>query len=383
MNRLSVRTVLALLAAVALAATLVPGPAPAQEPVRIGFFSPVSGLGAADGTSARRAAELAVEDINGKGGINGRPVELQAYDDQSDAKQAVSIAQKLVQADRVVAAVSGSYSFTTRPAASVFQSASVPLLSAYAVHPGIPATGDLVFQMIYSGEVKGKALGNYAVRHMGLKNLGLVVWDNDYGKSIARGLEAEVARLGSKIALQRTFASGEKDFAPLVTAMKAAGPDGLVVLATYAAGAEIVRQARRLGISAPLLGPDGLDTPEFVKLAGAAGNGVVVGTNFSRDDQRPIVQQFISRFRQRYQTEPDMVGASTYDSLLLLAAALRQAGTDPQKIKAALADTREFEGVTGKISFDSARSVQRPVVFARIDNGQYRTIAILSLADLQ
>lgn len=357
--------------------------ATAQEPIRIGFFSPVSGLGAADGTSARRAAEMAAEDVNAKGGINGRPVQLVAYDDQSDAKQAVSIAQKLVQADRVAAAVSGSYSFTTRPAASVFQASSVPLLSAYAVHPGIPAAGDLVFQMIYTGELKGKALGNYAVRRMNLKNMGVIVWDNDYGKSIARGLEEEVARLGAKIALQRTFASGEKDFAPLVTAMKATNPDGVVVLATYAAGAQIIRQARQLGIAVPILGPDGLDSPEFLNLVAASGEGVVVGTNFSRDDSRPLVQQFISRFRERYKTEPDMVGASTYDSVLVLAAAMRRAGTDPGQLKAALAATRDFEGVTGTISFDAARSVQRPVVFVRIEGGRYRTIAVLSLADLQ
>src|SRR5665811_2556993 len=124
-------------------------------PMKIGFFAPESGFAAADGASAYDAAQLAVKDINTAGGVNGSQISLVNYDDASDAKQAVTIATKLATQDKVTAVVSGSYSDQTLAAAPIFQRNSIPMLAAYAVNPGIPATGNFIFQQDFTGEVEG------------------------------------------------------------------------------------------------------------------------------------------------------------------------------------------------------------------------------------
>ena len=140
--------------------------------IKVGFNVPLTGFAAADGTSALNGAKLAVEQINTAGGINGDMLELVVYDDQASPKESVPIAQKLIESDNVVAAVSGSYSGATRAAAGIFQESGVPYISAYAIHPDITRAGDYVFRTSFVGEVQGRAGAKLAGEMLGLKKSG-------------------------------------------------------------------------------------------------------------------------------------------------------------------------------------------------------------------
>ncbi|MDA8424682.1 MAG: ABC transporter substrate-binding protein, partial [Treponema sp.] len=168
-------------------------------PIKIGFFAPESGFAAADGQSAYDSAKLAVDDINKAGGIDGRQVQLVNYDDASDAKQAVSIATRLVTQDKVDAVVSGSYSDQTLAAAPIFERAHVPMLAAYAVNPGIPATGKYIFQQDFNGIVEGKAAAVALVKKLGATKIAIVAIKNDFGSSLVQGFTAEAEALGATV----------------------------------------------------------------------------------------------------------------------------------------------------------------------------------------
>jgi branched-chain amino acid transport system substrate-binding protein len=167
----------------ALAAALLLGSAAlAQETVKIGFHAPQTGFAAADGASALNGAELAVEQANAEGGIDGAQIELVVYDDQAEPKQAVPIATKLIEQDEVKVAVSGSYSAPTRAAAGVFQEAGIPYISAYAVHPDITRAGDYVFRTSFMGEVQGRAGAKLIGEDLDKHRVVLITLNNDFGK---------------------------------------------------------------------------------------------------------------------------------------------------------------------------------------------------------
>lgn len=317
-------------------------------PIKIGFFAPESGWAAADGDSSYTSAQLAVKDINSAGGINGRDLQLVNYDDAADAKQAVTIATRLVAQDKVDAVVSGSYSDGTLAAASIFQRASVPMVAAYAVNPGIPATGNYIFQQDYNGEIQGKAGALTLVNDMGVKKIAIVAIKNDFGTSLVKGFTEQAKALGATIVAVDYNQFGEKEFAPILLRDKAKGAAGFYMVQYYAEGQQFMKAWDDLGFKYPILGTEGIDsTTQFFQPVGAKADGLVFTTPFNRDSTAPVAQDYIKKFTAAYGHAPDMVGATTYDAFLILAQAMKNAGTSPSQIKDGLAAISNFVGVTG------------------------------------
>lgn len=336
--------------------------------IRIGFFAPITGPAAADGASALHGAELAVEYINNHGGVLGQKVELIWYDDNFKADQAVNIAYKLVQQDRVAVVVSGSYSGMTRAAAGIYQQLKVPMISAYAVHPGIVATGDYIFRVGTLATVQGRAGAHLAVKKLGAKKIAILTIDNDFGVSLTAGFKEEAVKLGAEIVFEQKYPLGETDFRPILTRIKALRPDAIYATAYFSEAARLVSQARQLGIFVPIIGQEGYDSPQFAKLAEAgAANGVVITTDLDRDSEKPIVQWFIGEYAKRYGLDADMVAASAFDAVVIAAKAIALAGSyDPAKIRDALASIRagdeELEdSVTGFRGFTEKRESLRTI----------------------
>ncbi len=373
-----VHAVTRLLCAFTLAAALV-APAAAQETIKIGFFAPITGPAAADGASASHAVELAVNAVNASGGIKGKKVELIKYDDRLNPQEAVAIANKLIERDQVVGVVSGSYSGPTRVTAPIFAKAGIPLVAGYAVHPDVTKSGESNFRQGFLGEVEGKAAGEYAVKALKSKKPAVIYMDNDFGREISAGFTKQAEKLGAKVVASQVYKfPGEKDFRPYLTRIKDAAPDLIFAAGYYNEAALIVRQAKELGITVQILGEEGFDSPKFIELAGKDSEGVVIATNLDRDDPRPIVQNFLKNYRQAYQTEADMVGASSYDAFMILAKAIEKAGTDRNAIIAALKETKDYDGLTGKLSrFVKGESV-KPVQFQIVKDGKWRRHGVIT-----
>ena len=159
------------------------------DSIKVGFNVPLTGFAAADGNSALVGAELAVEQVNSTGGVNGKMLELVIYDDQASPKESAPLAVKLITQDNVVAGISGSYSGATRAAATIYQENSTPYISAYAVHPDITRAGDYVFRTSFMGEVQSRAGAELIGDMMGLKRVAMIKLNNDFGKSLADGFK--------------------------------------------------------------------------------------------------------------------------------------------------------------------------------------------------
>ncbi|MDI6601021.1 MAG: ABC transporter substrate-binding protein [Thermoanaerobacteraceae bacterium] len=344
-----------------------------EETIKIGFFAPVTGPAAADGESALNSAKLAVETINNAGGILGKKIELVDYDDNFKAEQAVSIAQKLTTSDKVVAVVSGSYSNPTRAAAPVYQQAKIPMVSAYAEHPDITKAGDYIFRQSFVGPIQGRAGAEVAVKKLGAKKIAVLQVDNDFGASLVEGFKERVAKLGGEVISVDTFQLGEKEFTPLLTKIKNENPDLIYMVAYAVEGSQIVRQMKQLNMTVQLLGTEGIDaTKEFFGVLGKDVEGLVFTTNLNRDDTRKVTQDYIKNYTEKYGFAPDMVGASVYDSFMVLAEAIKLSGqATPDAIKDGMYKIHDFDAVTGVItSYNKLGEVIKPVQVQTVKNGE-------------
>ncbi len=346
----------------------------AQEPVRIGFFGPLTGPVAADGVSARHAVELALQEVNAAGGVLGRRVELVVYDDRLNPQEAVAIAHKLIERDQVVGVVSGAFSGPSRVTAPLFAKARVPMVTGYAVHPDVTRGSDSNFRIGFLGAVEGGAAGEYAVKALRRRQPAVLSVDNDFGGEVAAGFVRRMDALGVPVRIQLWYTyPGTTDFRPLLTRIQAAQPDLLFAAGYHDVAALMTLQAKELGLAVPLVTKGGFDSPKFIELAKGTAEGVIVVTNLDRDDPRPAVQARLQAFQATYHAPLDMVGASSFDAFMVLANAIRRAGSTnrPDVIKA-LNDTTDYNGLTGTIRRFVRGEVVKPVQFQIVREGKFR-----------
>jgi branched-chain amino acid transport system substrate-binding protein len=337
---------------------------PTGEPIKIGFFAPITGPAAADGESADRSAKLAVKIINEQGGVLGRPIELVTYDDAFSPDEAANVVRRMIEQDKVVAVVSGSYSFTTRAGAPIAQEAGVPFIAAYAVHPLVTETGEYVWRIGALAPIQGRAGAQLVFDKLNARKVAILVVDNDFGISLTDGFKSHAAELGMEIVYEQKYPLGESDFRPMLDGIKAAKPDVIYATGYYAEAASLVSQMKEAGINIQVVGQEGYDSPTFLQLAGEAANGVIFTTDLNRDSKRAPVQQFLKSFEDAYGAQADAVGASVYDAVQVMAAGIEAGGsTEPAAILQGLKSLKNFDlAVTGPIiRFTEGREVVRPI----------------------
>ena len=360
-----------------IAAMALAGAAQA-ETIKIGFHAPSTGFAAADGKSAVMGAELAVNQINAKGGVNGKNLELIIYDDQASPKNSVPIANKLIGRDKVKIAISGSYSGATRAAAGVFQAAKIPYIAAYAVHPSITRAGNYVFRTSFMGEVQGRAGAKLVGDLLKKKRVVLITLKNDFGKSLAAGFKEKASAFGINIVNEYQYSIKDRQFGPIVAKVKADNPEAIYATGYFFTAGPLVRQLRAGGVTAVVIGQEGYDSEKFIKIAGAASEGVLITTSLDRDSKRAVTQDFIKSFEKMAGYTADMVAATAHTAVYVAAAAMRKSGSDdPAAIRDAIAAT-SIDVSTGHISFNALGEVQKDVQVQIIKGGTWRHFAVIS-----
>ena len=341
------------------------------DSVKIGFHVPLTGFAAADGKSALNGAKLAVKQANQAGGINGKMIELVVYDDQASPKQAVPISNKLIEKDKVVAAISGSYSGATRAAAGVFQSAEIPYISAYAVHPEITKAGNYVFRTSFMGEVQGRAGAKLIGATLQRKRVVLITLKNDFGKSLAAGFKEAAGQFNLQIVNEYEYSIKDRQFGPIVAKVKADVPEAIYATGYFFTAGPLVSQLRAAGITVPVIGQEGYDSEQFIKIAGKASEGTIITTSLDRDSNSSETRSFISEFEAMAGHKVDMVAASGHTAMKVLVAAMKKAGTtSPSAIRNAIAQTN-LVASTGSISFNDLGEVQKNVQVQVVRDGDF------------
>ncbi|MDH3597636.1 MAG: ABC transporter substrate-binding protein [Rhodospirillales bacterium] len=364
-------------AATALALFVADSAWAAGETVKIGFNAPLTGFAAADGNSAKIGAELAVDQANAAGGIDGREIELVVYDDQAKPDQAVPIANKLIGRDGVKIGISGSYSGATRAAATVYQNAGIPYISAYAVHPDITRAGDYVFRTSFVGEVQGRAGAKLIGETLGKKRVSLITLQNDFGKSLAAGFKEAAGDFGIEVVSEYQYSIKDRQFGPVVAKVKSDDPEAIYASGYFFTAGPLVKQLRGAGVGVPVIGQEGYDSEKFIEIAGDAAEGIIITTSLDRDSDSPEARGFIAAFEKRAGFKTDMVAASAHTAVKVAVAALRAAGTeDPKAIRDAVARTK-LAASTGEISFNALGEVRKAVQVQIVRGGEWHRHSVI------
>jgi branched-chain amino acid transport system substrate-binding protein len=360
--------------ALALAATgLILPVLRADDPIRVGQYGAFTGKEAAFGVSARKGVILAFEEINAAGGVLGRPVELLTEDNQSRQGESATIVKKFVARDHVVAVLGGNASSNSLEAAPILQNAHIPMIAISSTDPKVTQMGDCIFRVCFIDPFQGAVLARFAATTLKSKRVAILTSMNSpYSVGLSRVFRERFAAGGGTIAAEQRYSEGDKDFRAQLTAIRGSGADAILASGYYTEAALICKQARALGLTVPIFGGDGWEAPELLSIGGAAVEGVYYSASYTSESTAPEVATFVQRFRARWNETPDSIAALGYDAARLLADAMNRAGTtDGGPLRAALAATRDFPGVTGRTSIDAQRNASKSAVIITVKDGKF------------
>jgi branched-chain amino acid transport system substrate-binding protein len=348
----------------------------ASGEIRVGVVTCLSGGLSTFGVSSVQGTKLAAEEINAAGGILHQPLTLIIDDNQSKAGETARIVRKFLTQDRVVAILGDLTSSFTMEAAPLAQNAHVPLLTPTATNIAITPIGNFIFRSCFIDPFTGRVMARFALDRLGAKR-AVIMTDikQDYSVGVASELKQYFSANGGQVLEELSFSSGDTDFRAQLSKLKAIRPEVVFLPAYYPEVGLILREARLLGVTVPFLGGEGWDSPALVQIAGKSADGTYYANHFSADDPDPRVQQFVARYKERYHSVPDALAALWYDGMRLMADSIQRADSDrPEKIRDALAETRNFAGVTGNISLDDQRNATKPGVIVTIQAGAIKMV---------
>lgn len=344
-------------------------------PIKIGHYGSLTGKDAAFGVATRKGILLAVEELNAKGGVLGRPLEYLVEDIQSKPGESATAVKKLITRDKVVAVLGANASANSLEAGPVCQRAKVPMMAISSTNPRVTEVGDYIFRICFIDPFQGAVLGKFAHDSLHAKRVALLTAANSpYSIGLSTVLRQDFTARGGLIVAEQRYNEGEKDFRAQLTAIRAANPDVIAATGFYTEAALICLEARALGITAPFIGGDGWEAPQLIELGGAAVEGSYYSTYFSAENDAPEVRGFVERYRQRWNQEvPEAVAALGYDAMRLIAAAMQQCGTtEGPALRDAIAATQNFPGVTGRTTIDEKRNSAKAAVMLAVKQGRTR-----------
>lgn len=348
--------------------------------IKIGGNYELSGQVATFGNSAKNGINLYFDEVNAKGGVLGKKIEFICLDNKSEATEAANVALRLINQDKVVAILGAITSGNTMGFSQIGMDNKIPIMTTGGTNPDVtvdPNTGkvrDYVFRSVFIDPFQGTVMATFATKTLGAKTAAVYVENNSpYSKGLADFFVKAFEEQGGKIVAKEAFLTEDQDFSATLTKIKSLKPDVIYVPAYYEQVGKIVKQGRDLGITVPFMGGDGWDSPKLIEIAGAkALNGTYFSNHYSPDSQEPVVQEFVQKYKAKYNNEtPDALAALAYDAAILYVKAIEQAGSaEPEKIKDALASLKDVQAVTGKYTFDANHNPVKGAAILELKDGK-------------
>lgn len=344
------------------------------DSILVGEVGSLTGPEATFGLSTNRGIKLAFKEINDSGGINGKKLELITLDDQGKPEEAATAVTKLITQNKVSAILGEVASSRSLAMAPISQQNKIPMITPSSTNPKVTAVGDYIFRVCFIDPFQGTVMAKFARETLKAKKVA-VLRDvkNDYSVGLADFFAETYKKLGGEIVVDKSYSAGDIDFKSQLTAIRAKNPDAIFVPGYYTDVGLIARQARELGIKAPLLGGDGWDSPKLQEIGGTAVNGSYFSNHYSAEDQAPHVQSFIERYKAMHNEIPDGLAAMGYDAAMVLADSMKKAKSlSGPDVKEAIAAVKDYQGVTGKISIDAERNAVKSAVVLKVENGTFK-----------
>ena len=346
----------------------------AQDTIKIGEYASLTGKEASFGQQSHKGLTLAIEELNAAGGVLGKKLELITEDNQTKPGESATAVKKLISRDKVVALIGEVASGRSLEAAPIAQAAKIPMIAPAATNPKVTQTGNYIFRVCFIDPFQGTVMAKFAQTDLKAKKVAVLSSvSNAYSVGLAKFFKETFTANGGIIVSEKNFSEGDKDFRAQLTAIKAAGADAVFVPSYYTEAALIARQARDLGLNVPFFGGDGWVADQLLEIGGEALNGCYYSTHFSPENQDPVVQAFVQKFKARWgaNENPDAFAALGYDAAYVLVDAIKRAGsTEGPKLRNALAATKNFSGVTGVTNIDANRDASKPAAIIAIKNGK-------------
>jgi branched-chain amino acid transport system substrate-binding protein len=385
--------------AVALGAMLLAagcgGAGGGKDELVIGEYGSLTGGDATFGQSTKLGVDVALAELtaNKQGKIGGLPVRVVVEDDQGKAEEAANAVQKEINQDRVVAVIGEVASSRSLAAAPICQANGVPMISPSSTNPKVTQVGDYIFRMCFLDDFQGHSVAQFATKTLGLKRIAILKdVKSDYSVGLTEFFTNAIKEMGGTVVAEQAYSSGDQDFSAQLTAIKAKNPEAIYIPGYYTEVGLIARKARELGITIPLLGSDGWESSKLLEIGGDALNGAYYTNHWALDMPDPRLQAFLKTFRDKNGgTDPDAIAGLAYDAANVLFGCLEKlAADDPatfkalgsskagtperkaatQKLRDAIAATKEYAGVTGTITLDANRNASKPLVVLEIKGGK-------------
>jgi len=337
----------------------------------LGEVGSLTGSEATFGISTRNAIELAINEVNAAGGVKGKKIEIRVYDNQSKPEEAANAANRLINQDNVLLILGEVASTNSIAMATKAQPAKVPMISNASTNPKVTEIGDYIFRVCFIDPFQGYVMAKFAHDNLKLNKVAVLRdLGSDYSQGLADVFERKFTEMGGKIVAGETYTKGSTDFRSQLTAIKRASPDAIYIPGYYNDIGLIARQARELGITAKLMGGDGWDSEKLFELGGSAVEGSYFSNHYSPDDPNPRVQKFIAAYKKAYGSVPDSLAALGYDAAMVAVDAIKRAPSfDRAAIRDAIAQTKNFHGVTGSITLDDKRNATKSAVVLEVGKG--------------
>jgi branched-chain amino acid transport system substrate-binding protein len=342
-----------------------------SDSIKIGVFVSLTGATASYGASALNAIKLATEEANRAGGIDGKQIELVVEDDHSRTEDVPGIVTKLIKDAKVSALLAEPVSTRAMAAAPIAQANKIVMISPASVKPELTQQGDYIFRACFISSTEGQAIANFATKKLGAKTAALILDEqNDYAVVLAQFFADSFKRNGGRVVIKQRYSASDQDVSAQLLAIKSAKPDVIFAPGFYTTAPLIARAVKSSGVKATLIGSDGWDSPGLMQGGSEAFEGVYFANHFWVGSDEPVVKKFVADYQTKYGVAPDALAATAYDAARLLFAAFQRAKTtDSAAVRDALAATKDFPGVTGRITLDANRNAHVPVYLLGIDKG--------------
>jgi branched-chain amino acid transport system substrate-binding protein len=351
-----------------------------ENTILIGEVGSLTGAEATFGISTRNGIELALDEVNAAGGVKGKKVAVRVYDDQGKPEEAAAAVTRLIAQDKVkliLGEVASSNSLAMAPKA---QESQVPMITPSSTNPKVTEVGDYIFRVCFIDPFQGLVMAKFARENLKVTNVAILKdQKSDYSLGLADVFKTKLTEMGGKIVGEEAYSKGDSDFRSQLTVIKAQKPEAIFIPGYYSDVGVIARQARELGLKVPLLGGDGWESEKLAELGGSAINGSYYSNHYSTEDPSPHVQKFLQTYKAKFGVEPDSLAALGYDSAMVAINAMKIApDLSGPALKAAIAQTKDFQGVAGKITLDEKRNAVKPAVVLQMIDGKPKYVATVN-----
>lgn len=347
----------------------------AGQTLYIGLAAPFTGDVAQFGVSIRKGADMMVEEVNAHGGVRGAKIELVQQNDAGNPQEAAIVARKLANDDRILAVVGHFNSSCSLAGKPIYKDAGLVEFSPASTNPDVTKGSPWTFRNIYNDNAQGRSLAQYVDEQLHLGSVGIFYDNDDYGIGLKDAFVEEAKKRNINIVGLESFERDTVDFTPQLAQIASAKPDAIMIAGLYTQGAQIAAQARRMGITVPLMGCDGLHSIDLIKIGGEATEGMLITVPFLVELGGPKTHEFVERYRAKYHEEPDSWSALTYDAVGIIVKAIEEAGPDRKGIRDAIAAMNSpetgYDGVTGITYFDAQGDTAKPVHVATVKDGAF------------